>query len=260
MLRCFWLLALLLPLWLAASDAVAFQALPFSPLGSFYRPDHPEIPLGPGSGVEEIDGFVQPAGAASPTDLYFGIVPAGLSLSFSAALSADTTDLLLRYDFMNTSGSALAGLSLVSFVDAEIDEPINTFFNEYVEVVGTPGAGQSYEADEPGFTFGDIYANAQAGALDGTNATSAAAPDDVAMALALLLGPIAPGQIARFEILLSEDGESLGAFRLVQRDDASDHAITYSGAASIVPEPGTALLLAAGLGALGGARRRGRRA
>lgn len=256
MLRCRSLAALAFPLALAASEAGAFTALPFGPNGSFYRPDHPEIVLGPGAGVEEIDAFVQPAGAATPTDLYFGPVPDGLSLAFSQVLSADTTDLLLRYDFTNTSGSTLASLSFLSFVDTEIDEPTNTFFNEYVEVVGPPAAGQSYEADEPGYTFGDIYTNAQAGVLDGTNAVPIGAPDDVSMALAFLLGPLAPGQTARFEILMSEDGESLGAFRLVQHDTESALRITYSGMASIVPEPGTGLLLGAGLLGLGGARRR----
>ena len=86
------------------------------------------------------------------------------------------------------------------------------------------------------------------------------APDDVSMALAFAIPALLPGQTARFELLLSEDGDALGGFRLRQRDidPLSTTVITYSGVASIVPEPGTALLVAAGAAALAAFARRER--
>jgi hypothetical protein len=80
-----------------------------------------------------------------------------------------------------------------------------------------------------------------------------ASPDDVSLALSFALGMLAPGQVARFEVLISEDGDALGGFALGQHDvdPASTTVVSSSLAASIVPEPGTALLLGAGLLGLG---------
>lgn len=243
----------------AASDAQAIVAAPFTASGTYVRPPGPPtFSIGSGGFVEEIDAFVLPAGAAAATQLSSSPAPIGLALSFGTSLSADTTDLLLAYEFTNTSALPLAGLTFLSYFDAEIDETLNTFFNEYAETTGALAAGQDYEVDEPGFTFGDIFSNAQAGALDGTNAVPAASPDDVSMALSFAIGLLNPGQTARFEILLSEDGDALGGFAIRQRDvdPRSSTVITVSGAASIVPEPGTVVLLGAGLAIVAARRNR----
>ena len=73
--------------------------------------------------------------------------------------------------------------NILVFLDIEIDELVNTFFNEFGSVVGAPGAGLSWEIDEPGYVFGDIYTNFVAGALDGTNGVPSGSPDDVSFAL-----------------------------------------------------------------------------
>lgn len=243
-----------------APDAGAITPGAFTASGTYQRVGAPDFTVGVGGTVEEVAGFVK--GAGPTAQLGVDPLPDGLVLSFASTLSADGTDLVLRYDFTNTSLAQIAsGVTFVSFLDAEIDEPVNTFFNEYGETDGVLAAGQGFEIDEPGFTFGDIYSNALAGALDGTNAVPFSAPEDVSMALSFLLGTLAPGQIARFELMISEDGDALGGFRLRQRDIELDSSteITFSGAASVVPEPGTALLLGFGLSLLSGSARSRRR-
>jgi hypothetical protein len=241
------------------SDARAISIAPFTSSGTYSRPPGPpSFQIGSGGFVEEIDAFLARAGDAVAAQLSQQSPPAGLALGFSSMLSTDTTDLLLRYDVVNTSAAAISGITFLSFFDAEIDESLNTFFNEYAETEGALAAGRDYEVDEPGFAFGDIVSNARAASLDGTNAVPIGAPDDVSMALSFALGPLNPGQTARFEILLSEDGDAIGGFAIRQRDvDArSRTVITYSGTASVVtgpgpvspvPEPGAALVFGAGL-------------
>jgi hypothetical protein len=252
---CRLLISLAIAAFAVPASAIVVQ--PLTPTGTYLRAGAPSFQIGSGGFVEEIDAFVLPAGAAATTQLSDGAAPADLALAFSATLSADTTDLLLAYEFTNTGASPLAGLTFLSYFDGEIDETLNTFYNEFATTSGALGSGENYEVDEPGYVFGDVFAHAQAGALDGTNALPAGSPDDVAMSLSFAIGLLSPGQTARFEILLSEDGDTLGGFAIHQHDVdvRSTTVITYSGAAFVVPEPATALLLGAGM-AFVAARRR----
>jgi hypothetical protein len=68
------------------------------------------------------------------------------------------------------------------FVDHELSEPENTFFNELGNVSAVPPpSGLSWEIDEPGFVFGDIYNNFLLGTLD--NSIGTLLPEDVSMAM-----------------------------------------------------------------------------
>lgn len=256
--RWLWMLAGAL---LFAGPSHAIVAQPFTASGTYLRSGAPSFQIGAGGFVEEIEAFLAGPGGPPAAQLSSAPPPAGLALSFQSILSADATDLVLRYDVTNTSGAPVAGLTFVSLVDAEIDETLNTFFNEYAETSGALAANQSYEIDEPGFAFGDVFDNARAASLDGTNAVPQASPDDVSMALAFAIPALAPGEVARFELMLSEDGDALGGFAIRQRDaDArSSTVITFSGQGAVVPEPGTALLFAAGLGCLAARLRRAAR-
>jgi hypothetical protein len=242
---------------LAAHSAIAITMQPLTAAGTYARVGDPMFAIGDGGFVEEIDAFLHRAGAGTATRLSSDPAPDGLALAFVALPSADSSDLVLRYEVTNTDTMPVNGLSFLFFLDAEIDEARNTFFNEYGETNGTLSAGQSYEIDEPGFAFGDIIQNLLSGNLDDSNGVPVEAPNDVSMALALLVPTLGPGEIARFEFLISEDGDGIGEFQLVQRDadPASETRVTLSGALSIVPEPSVGILLGLGVGSLALSRR-----
>jgi hypothetical protein len=259
---------LLVPLLVAAlaPTASAIVTPTFGPNGTYARPlGAPSgFLIGSGGTVEELDAFVAISGQdlngadfGSAAQLSVDPVPAGLGLTFSSTLLDAGATLLLRYDFTNQGAAAVAGLTFLSFLDAEIDETTNTFFNEYATTAGALAPGQGHEADEPGYAFGDIFDHLLAGALDGTNAVGIGAPDDVSMALSFLIASLAPGQTARFDLFVSENGTATG-FRIDQMDvdPASATAITFSGTASVIPEPGTAALLGLGLTVLASRARR----
>ena len=241
------------------ADAIGFT--PFGPGGAGGSTNGQSFDVGPGGVVFELDAFLHVAGTGTQLSAA-GATVSGLDFQFAADLSADTTDLTLSYSFTNNTAAAISGVSFVSFLDAEIDESINTFFNEFATVRGTLAAGQSFEIDEPGFAFGDIFANAAANALDDTNALPPGSPDDVAMALGFSIGTIGVGQSAVVNLMISEDGDSLGTFAIDHEDNdpAATTRITYSGAfqlnsppgpAPAIPEPTGALSFGLGLCLLG---------
>ncbi|WP_284614762.1 PKD domain-containing protein [Aquabacterium humicola] len=156
---------------------------------------------------------------------------------------------------MSGAGNHTVGL----FVDHEIDEAINTFFNERGAMSGSAAAGLSWEIDEPGFLFGDIYDHFMTGALDNTNAVPAGQEDDVAMALAwnFLLDS---DETATIRFIVSSSKPANGLL-LAQSDPDSDAALYFWSTLSIqgggqAPEPASAALVTLGVLALCWSRRR----
>jgi len=154
-----------------------------------------------------------------------------------------------------------------AFFDHEIDETINTFFNETGAANDTPAAHQSWEIDEPGFVDGDIFENLQLASLDNGVGTSVHGdtifPDDVSMAMAWDYTLLA-GQTSMVTFLISENQPDSG-FYLSQNDPDSQAFLYLSSTLDIrnqgpsaIPEPTTLALYGLGLAglAVAGVRRR----
>ncbi|MCP5060378.1 MAG: hypothetical protein GY937_27080 [bacterium] len=234
----------LIPLALAADSATAISMTAFGPGGAGGTQNGQTLDVGPGGSIFEADAFLHVGGTHTQLSQAGGTV-SGLDFAFGSSLSADTTDLTITFTFTNNTAASIGNVSFSSFLDAEIDEPTNTFFNEYATTRGTLAAGQTFEVDEPGFAFGDLFANAQAGTLDGTNTLPIGTPDDVAMGLQFAVGSLAAGQSATISLMISEDGSSLGTFAIDQGDTgaSSNTVVTYSGnlQKSAIPPPGPAI-------------------
>ena len=149
-----------------------------------------------------------------------------------------------------TWSTSLAGShNFIAFFDHEIDEPINTFFNEYGIETGAAASGLSWEIDEPGYIFGDIYDNVLAGTLDNTNGVPPGWEDDVSMALGwdFLL---AAGETGTITLNLSDVAPSNPSYLYLSHTDpdSGNYTIYFSSILTIeggpigVPEPGTMIL------------------
>jgi len=192
--------------------------------------------------ITEIGGFVHGNGG-----LIAQLDPA--SSGYFATLDGNNLG-TFGWTFANTSGAVITDASVLVFLDADIDETTNTFFNEYgqfVSLVLPPGApsgataASSWEIDEPGFLFGDIYDNLLAGLLDNTNNVPSSRPEDVSLALGFALGSLGVGETATITALISLS--SIGG--LSHSDPATPYTFYFNGYAttsdlpSEVPEPGS---------------------
>jgi hypothetical protein len=180
-------------------------------------------------------------------------LPAGSTFDTATGLGA----LTLTFD---TVGPHYGGL----FVDHELSEALNTFFNETGATgVGALPAGLSFEVDEPGFAAapGDIFDNFLANTLDnGVGTPNTVFPDDVSMAL-MWNFVLAAGETAAVEFIVSEN--PLAGFYLVHTDPDSDEVLYFGSVLTIrtspnptggeIPEPG-AVAAGLALAALAGRR------
>jgi hypothetical protein len=253
---------------MAASAEAEITYSPFGSRGEGGEVNDQSLLFGNGGSVYELQGFVNVAGRdlnggeiGTSAQLAANPLPAGLSLEFAAALSGDRGDLMLTYTFANNSSAVFPQLWFGLFVDADIDSEF--YDSEAGSTLGSLGGGtggpqpDAWEIDEPGYVFGDIWDHLLLRSLDNTNSVTSHAPDDVSMALAFELGDLLPGQLVRVTAMLSDQEHLLGSFALRQFDPFGDSAdtLTFSGAAFVVPEPGSLPLAAMGLLGLGMTRK-----
>ncbi|HHM04439.1 MAG TPA: PEP-CTERM sorting domain-containing protein [Gammaproteobacteria bacterium] len=148
--------------------------------------------------------------------------------------------------------SVVGSYAVDAFFDYEFSEGSNSYLNEYGSVSGSAASNQSWEIDEPGFVFGDIFDNWQFNDLDNSNAIPAGSEDDVAVALGWDFDLLV-NETATLTFDITDFSPSSGFF-LAHSDPDSNENVYFSSSLVItqaptptIPEPGTISLMLAGL-------------
>jgi hypothetical protein len=218
----------------------------FGPFGESGDTNGHAITFGNQGTIFELDAFLHsssislsPDAATGSVRLSSGEHPFAASTTVAYNPSTDGKGVRISYT-LNRAGSKLTDLRFLFYADAEIAGDVD-YTNEYALAVGSPGTGQSdpapdsWEIDEPGFVFGNIYSNLANGSLDNSAGVTADSPEDVALALGFDLGTVGPADTVKIEILLSDTQKSLSPFKLSHHDlSAPQDTLTISGTAEII--------------------------
>ena len=200
-----------------------------------------------------VDGIFYESRSASPsTDPTTMTLPANLNVSgFNL-----TTGLGTLVWTTSTPGYH----KFLSFFDHEIDEAINSFFNETGKTLGSlqvpPPSPLFWQIDEPGYTVGDIYNEFKNATYENENMFGATilGQEDVSMGIGRDF-TLDNNQRAIFTLVLGTTPPPLGVNALWQYDPESDASVFLSESyevrnTSVTPIPGTLILMVSGLAGL----------
>lgn len=195
-------------------------------------------------------GLTSLSAQAIPTlfDYGFNIDGAVTMNAAAGGLDISTFDDITGLGAITATISGAGAHTFDAFFDHEFVESMNSFFNEFGTVSGVAASGQSWEIDEPGFVFGDIYDNFSNSTLDNSNSVPAGLEDDVSMAMGWDF-TLAAGEIATISLSLTDILPT--GFFLSHIDPDSNDGLYLSSALNIsgtpVPEPPMIYLLGLGL-------------
>lgn len=202
--------------------------------------------------------FVQGLGSADNAQVVAGR-NAGLQFSAPLVSGAGTNLMTIEYALRNISASeSFSQLRFVAFANPDSSA---TFLDTVTESWPAALAGDPVRREARAFIdpisginvgFGNV-GNLTEGPLPLDAACTAPAGCDATIGLQWNATTLAPGEVLRVRVGLSDNGQSLsGRFlTIASTDDAT--VLTFSGQSAVVavPEPGAGWLLAAGLGGLG---------
>ena len=217
--------------WMSAASGAIVVSGSFGPNGDVgFVNSPPDLAISFGTSgqgaIYQLDGFVNVAGEnlnnsgsgfGTSADLSYG-VPAGISYAFSAG-QPTADQLVLSYQFRNTSGGVLPGFQFLSFVDGDIGPNFTDESTAVTGVLGTGGAGSgatSFQVGDP--SSSTLFTNLVNGTLNNTNDFLPPSAGDVATGLGFTFGDLAPGDAVRFDILLSDNASTLGSLAVNQSD------------------------------------------
>jgi hypothetical protein len=134
--------------------------------------------------------------------------------------------------------------SIKSFFDIEMSQDVNTYFNEIATISGTPDSRLTWEVDEPGYLFGNIYDNFAGGSFDNSIFDGADIADDVSVGLGWDF-TLTAGQTATLTYNIGDLIPAGGFFISHIDPESGENAyftsnLTISGGPVGVPEPATA--------------------
>ncbi len=189
-------------------------------LALFARPAS-SLPILVGSGLEP-DAATGTFGSTGSIFEYRVQGSPGLAFSFSQTSGLEG----LRLSYACTAPAALAAVSAAVYLDADINQDANTWFNERGEAMAAPGGADNWEIDEPGFGadyVGDIFLHYAAGSFD--NSIFNGRPglvEDVAFGLGFTPGALGVGDQLLLEILISENAIGAGWGTVLHQWDDAD--------------------------------------